>query len=110
MNEPQAVVLADLTVSRSNNADATAFCSDANEFLAALCNGTRLESLDNDTPALNRQVDFICAGVPCQGHSGLNHYRKAEHRNNNQLLTALSLVEAYQPRYFCLENVSFIRE
>lgn len=95
-----------LKIDRANNPGATVFHADASEFLAAAYNGRKLRSLDGHKELLESRVDMICAGVPCQGHSGLNIHRKAEHQNNNQILTALSLVELYRPQFFCLENVS----
>ncbi|KAH7104759.1 S-adenosyl-L-methionine-dependent methyltransferase [Auriculariales sp. MPI-PUGE-AT-0066] len=54
-----------------------------------------------------KEIDIIAAGCPCQGHSGLNQHRgnlQATH-NNLQVLTALSFVEHFKPRYFVFENV-----
>ncbi|KZV94075.1 S-adenosyl-L-methionine-dependent methyltransferase [Exidia glandulosa HHB12029] len=93
---------------QSNNPDATVFHTDANDFLVSRVKNHPLTTLTGEPRYLGARIDLICAGVPCQGHSGLNLFRKAEHRNNNQLLTALSLVEVYRPRYFCLENVPAI--
>ncbi|KAJ7116840.1 S-adenosyl-L-methionine-dependent methyltransferase [Mycena crocata] len=47
----------------------------------------------------------VFAGLPCQSHSGLNMYRKAEDRKSNLILTALSYVDFFKPDFFFLENV-----
>lgn len=58
-------------------------------------------------PLPERQsVDVVCAGVPCQGHTTLNMHRTADDPKNCQILTALSFVEKYRPKFFVLENVS----
>ncbi|KAJ6520196.1 S-adenosyl-L-methionine-dependent methyltransferase [Mycena sanguinolenta] len=51
------------------------------------------------------KVGVIYAGLPCQSHSGLNMYRKAEDRKSNLILTALSYVDFLRPDFFVLENV-----
>ncbi|EJD53349.1 S-adenosyl-L-methionine-dependent methyltransferase [Auricularia subglabra TFB-10046 SS5] len=97
------------------NSEAVCFHDDANHFLESiLVRGSRITSIDGRTHSLqagaNFNVDVICAGVPCQGHSRLNIHRgsKEGEHNNQQMLTALSLVEVLRPRYVCIENVPAI--
>ncbi|GAB4846818.1 hypothetical protein Ancab_025825 [Ancistrocladus abbreviatus] len=52
-------------------------------------------------------VDFIIAGPPCQGFSGLNRFADAAcSKTQREMIPALlSYVDYFRPRYFLLENV-----
>ncbi|KAG5635917.1 hypothetical protein H0H81_009679 [Sphagnurus paluster] len=56
------------------------------------------------------EFDLIIAGVPCQPHSAMNMYKKADDIKSNLILTALSFVDHFKPTYFYFENVpGFLR-
>ncbi|KAG6836078.1 hypothetical protein H0H93_011621 [Arthromyces matolae] len=54
--------------------------------------------------------DVIVAGVPCQTHSRLNQYKRAGDKKSNLILTALSFVDHFRPKYFYFENVPGFKE
>ncbi|KAK1234239.1 hypothetical protein PQX77_002546 [Marasmius sp. AFHP31] len=65
---------------------------------------------DIPKPPGKKDVDVIVAGLPCQPHSDLNMFKKADDRKSNLILTMLSYVDFYQPSYVFIENVSgFLR-
>ncbi|KAH7100126.1 S-adenosyl-L-methionine-dependent methyltransferase, partial [Auriculariales sp. MPI-PUGE-AT-0066] len=85
---------------------------DANDLLARLSAGEHVSTIQEDAPHLSFEhrkvletVDVICAGVPCQNHSTLNQFKKADDPQNALVLTALGFVEQFHPRFFVLENV-----
>ncbi|KZV97849.1 S-adenosyl-L-methionine-dependent methyltransferase [Exidia glandulosa HHB12029] len=90
------------------HAETLVFNEDASRYLA--CVGYQMGVNDIDgAPLPERQsVDVVCAGVPCQGHTTLNIHRTADDPKNCQILTALSFVEKYRPKFFVLENVVHI--
>ncbi|KXN85700.1 DNA (cytosine-5)-methyltransferase 1A [Leucoagaricus sp. SymC.cos] len=51
-------------------------------------------------------VDIIAAGFPCQTHSRLNMFKTANDVKSNLMLTALSWVDFYRPKYVYMENVT----
>ncbi|EIN08885.1 S-adenosyl-L-methionine-dependent methyltransferase, partial [Punctularia strigosozonata HHB-11173 SS5] len=56
-------------------------------------------------PPLPGDIDVILAGFPCQSHSALNMYRKEDDPRSRLMLTMLSFVHVYQPKYCVFENV-----
>ncbi|KAJ3571618.1 hypothetical protein NP233_g3648 [Leucocoprinus birnbaumii] len=52
------------------------------------------------------EVDIITAGFPCQTHSRLNMFKTANDIKSNLMLTALSWVDHYRPKYVYMENVT----
>ncbi|KAJ8515441.1 hypothetical protein ONZ45_g7139 [Pleurotus djamor] len=50
-------------------------------------------------------VDMMMIGFPCQSHSGLNKYKKANDAKSNLMLTALSYVDFLRPKFLYFENV-----
>ncbi|KAA1471594.1 S-adenosyl-L-methionine-dependent methyltransferase, partial [Dentipellis sp. KUC8613] len=50
-------------------------------------------------------VDIMIAGFPCQPHSGLNMFQKANDRKSNLILNLLSWVDIMRPNYCVFENV-----
>ncbi|KAI9510780.1 S-adenosyl-L-methionine-dependent methyltransferase [Russula earlei] len=50
-------------------------------------------------------IDVITAGFPCQPHSQLNMFQKANDVKTNLILNLLSWVDFLQPRYCIFENV-----
>jgi hypothetical protein len=52
-----------------------------------------------------REVLLIVAGFPCPGYSTVNRHHTADDVKNTLILTTLSYIECYQPKYVLLENV-----
>ncbi|TFK17694.1 S-adenosyl-L-methionine-dependent methyltransferase [Coprinopsis marcescibilis] len=50
-------------------------------------------------------IQAIVAGFPCQAHSSLNRFKKANDPKNNLVLNALSFVDAIRPDLVMFENV-----
>ncbi|KAG9313921.1 S-adenosyl-L-methionine-dependent methyltransferase [Chiua virens] len=50
-------------------------------------------------------IDCLIAGFPCQPHSTLNMFQKANDRKSNLILTTLSFVDFLKPPYCIFENV-----
>ncbi|KAG2149402.1 S-adenosyl-L-methionine-dependent methyltransferase [Suillus cothurnatus] len=73
----------------------------------------RLEKIESDItedpyipdPPKPEEIDCIIAGFPCQPHSRLNMYVKANDRKSNLILNVLSWVDFTQPKYCFFENV-----
>ncbi|KAJ7610870.1 S-adenosyl-L-methionine-dependent methyltransferase [Roridomyces roridus] len=103
------------------NSDAVVYCQDANTVLRYFVklheghefkipnqffgNGEQLPP-----PLKPGKMRAIFAGLPCQSHSGLNMFRKAEDPKSNLILTTLSYVDFFRPHFFFLENVpGFLR-
>lgn len=97
-------------VRRANHRDTLAFNLDASDFLHSAKDGTTPDDLCGKPLPNKQQVDVVCAGVPCQGHTSLNMHRTADDPKNCQILTALSFVEHYRPKFFVLENVGRLCE
>ncbi|KAF8215788.1 S-adenosyl-L-methionine-dependent methyltransferase [Mycena galopus ATCC 62051] len=101
---------------QKNSPNLVTYCQDANillrYFIKKKANHdveTPRQLWDDKTPVPPAmepgKVGAIYAGLPCQSHSGLNMYRKAEDRKSNLILTALSFVDFLRPDFFFLENV-----
>ncbi|KAF9814898.1 hypothetical protein IEO21_04842 [Rhodonia placenta] len=67
----------------------------------AIGNGQRALP-DPPTPG---QIDCIIAGFPCQPHSQLNMFQRADDRKSHLILNLLSWVNFLQPRFCLFENV-----
>ncbi|EGO05372.1 hypothetical protein SERLA73DRAFT_68986 [Serpula lacrymans var. lacrymans S7.3] len=69
----------------------------------------RLKTIDNNKnlppPLRPGDIDCIVAGFPCQPHSRLNMYQKANDLKSNLILNVLSWIDFLQPRYCIFENV-----
>ncbi|KAF9486388.1 S-adenosyl-L-methionine-dependent methyltransferase [Pholiota conissans] len=52
-----------------------------------------------------QEIDVITAGFPCQSHSTLNMYKNVEDMKSNLILTTLSFMDYYLPRFAFFENV-----
>ncbi|CEL55663.1 DNA (cytosine-5-)-methyltransferase [Rhizoctonia solani AG-1 IB] len=50
-------------------------------------------------------VDFICAGPPCQSFSGANRFKKDNDPRTTMIIAVLAAVDHYRPNYFLVENV-----
>ncbi|KAJ7109832.1 S-adenosyl-L-methionine-dependent methyltransferase [Mycena epipterygia] len=98
------------------NSNMVTYCQDANVVLRYFIKSEAnhdveppLQLWDNKTPLpppiKPGKMRAIFAGLPCQSHSGLNMYRKAEDHKSNLILTALSYVDFFRPDFFFLENV-----
>ncbi|KAJ7755004.1 hypothetical protein DFH07DRAFT_822537 [Mycena maculata] len=103
------------------NSDAVTYCQDANVVLRYFIKSAARHDLevpkqlfDNKTPLPPPiepgKMRAIFAGLPCQSHSRLNMYRKADDQKSNLILTAASYVDFFRPDFFFLENVpGFLR-
>lgn len=98
------------------NSVTTIYCQDANTvlryFIRSAANKSvdvPLQLFDNKTPLpppiKPGKMRAIFIGLPCQSHSRLNMYRKAEDPKSNLMLTAASFVDFFRPDYVFLENV-----
>ncbi|KAK7063908.1 mitogen-activated protein kinase [Favolaschia claudopus] len=103
---------------QKNSPNLITYCQDANIVLRYLVKSKAghdvevpLQLWDDKTPIPTGdhlepgKVRAIFAGLPCQSHSGLNMFRKAEDRKSNLILTAVSYVDFFRPSFFFLENV-----
>ncbi|KAF9566963.1 S-adenosyl-L-methionine-dependent methyltransferase [Agrocybe pediades] len=88
----------------------------ANEFLryaVKLHHGHDLEvpkqKFDEKTvirpPPGKGEIDVITAGFPCQSHSTLNMYKETDDVKSNLILTTLSYLDHWSPKYAYFENV-----
>ncbi|KAJ7204406.1 S-adenosyl-L-methionine-dependent methyltransferase [Mycena pura] len=106
---------------QKNNSNLITYCQDANVCLRYFIKveeghsiDVPLQLYDNKTPIpapiRKGKMRAIFAGLPCQSHSALNMYRKAEDKKSNLILTALSYFDWFRPEYIFLENVpGFLR-
>ncbi|TFK56344.1 S-adenosyl-L-methionine-dependent methyltransferase [Heliocybe sulcata] len=69
----------------------------------------RLHSIGDSQPLPNPpmpgEIDMIVAGFPCQPHSRLNMFQRADDRKSNLILNLLSWVDFLRPRFCYFENV-----
>ncbi|KAH9932061.1 S-adenosyl-L-methionine-dependent methyltransferase [Epithele typhae] len=56
-------------------------------------------------PPTPSQIDCIIAGFPCQPHSTLNMFQKANDRKSHLILNLLSWVDFLKPKFCFFENV-----
>ncbi|KAI6000261.1 S-adenosyl-L-methionine-dependent methyltransferase, partial [Pisolithus marmoratus] len=56
-------------------------------------------------PPMPGDIDCIVTGFPCQPHSQLNMFQKANDRKSNLILNILSWVDFLKPKYCIFENV-----
>ncbi|KIM70040.1 hypothetical protein SCLCIDRAFT_12660 [Scleroderma citrinum Foug A] len=56
-------------------------------------------------PPMPGDIDCIVTGFPCQPHSQMNMFRKANDRKSNLILNILSWVDFLKPQYCIFENV-----
>ncbi|RZI25459.1 DNA cytosine methyltransferase [Pseudomonas orientalis] len=53
----------------------------------------------------NRNIDFLFAGPPCQGHSNLNNHSRRNDPRNYLYLKTIRFIQIIKPQYFLIENV-----
>ncbi|UVL00520.1 DNA cytosine methyltransferase [Pseudomonas sp. B21-048] len=53
----------------------------------------------------NKNIDFLFAGPPCQGHSNLNNHSRRNDPRNFLYLRTIKFIQLTQPKYFLIENV-----
>ncbi|KAI0368858.1 S-adenosyl-L-methionine-dependent methyltransferase [Pilatotrama ljubarskyi] len=74
-----------------------------------LSSNDQLHGLHDNSPLPKtpspEEIDCIIAGFPCQPHSHLNMFRKANDRKSHLLLNLLSWVDFLRPKYCIFENV-----
>ncbi|EMD32847.1 hypothetical protein CERSUDRAFT_99217 [Gelatoporia subvermispora B] len=51
------------------------------------------------------EIDVLIAGFPCQPHSTLNMFQKANDRKTHLIATLMAYIDHYKPKYVFLENV-----
>lgn len=52
-----------------------------------------------------KDIDFLFAGPPCQGHSNLNNHSRREDPRNALYLNTIKFIQLCTPKYFIIENV-----
>ncbi|CAG0886916.1 unnamed protein product [Darwinula stevensoni] len=94
-----------------NNPKSTVFTDDCNELLNLILqkhhtDGSETNAKKQKLPKKG-EVDLLVGGPPCQGFSGMNRFneREASQFKNSLIVTYLSYLEYFRPRYFILENV-----
>ncbi|KAI5116817.1 hypothetical protein M0805_007098 [Coniferiporia weirii] len=81
------------------------------EYAVASANGSRetLKDLLDDErlppPPRRGEIDCIVSGFPCQPHSTLNMFQKADDLGNELFLNTISWVDHLRPNYCLFENV-----
>ncbi|PPQ99529.1 hypothetical protein CVT24_005319 [Panaeolus cyanescens] len=68
---------------------------------------TQLYDGKTSVPSMPKRgkIKVLTAGFPCQSHSSLNMFHKADDIKSNLMLTNLSYIDWYRPIYVYLENV-----
>ncbi|EPQ59985.1 S-adenosyl-L-methionine-dependent methyltransferase [Gloeophyllum trabeum ATCC 11539] len=56
-------------------------------------------------PPTPEDIDVIVAGFPCQPHSRLNMFQRADDRKSNLILNLLSWIDFIRPKFCFFENV-----
>ncbi|XP_025419403.1 DNA (cytosine-5)-methyltransferase 1-like [Sipha flava] len=89
-----------------NNPDSTVFNDDCNLLLKLAMSGKKKNDKNQMIPQKG-EVDFICGGPPCQGFSGMNRFSSGQYSffKNCLVVTFLSFLDFYRPKFFILENV-----
>lgn len=76
--------------------------------VAELFDGRLDAALTSNERAIRRrigQIDFLLAGPPCQGWSGLNNHTRGKDRKNRLYRRVARAVEVLEPRFVLIENV-----
>ncbi|KAF8674221.1 Cytosine specific DNA methyltransferase replication foci domain [Rhizoctonia solani] len=63
------------------------------------------DSEDSTLPG-RYDVDFICAGPPCQSFSGANRFRKDTDPRTTMIIAVMAAVDHYRPKYFLVASRS----
>lgn len=89
-----------------NNPESTVFVEDCNHLLKLAMSGNTKNNKDQSIPQKG-EVEFICGGPPCQGFSGMNRFNSGQYSlfKNSLIVSFLSYIDYYRPRYFVMENV-----
>jgi len=53
----------------------------------------------------SKNIDFLFAGPPCQGHSNLNNHSRRNDPRNFLYLRTIRFIQLTKPKYFLIENV-----
>ncbi|KAI8998552.1 S-adenosyl-L-methionine-dependent methyltransferase [Trametes punicea] len=74
-----------------------------------LSSGESIRNLADGTPLPGppspKDIDCLIAGFPCQPHSHLNMFRRADDRKSHLMLNLLSWIDFLEPKYCFFENV-----
>lgn len=102
------------TLKRNASAEVKVYNQCSNRLLrqAILLHGGKdpdpLRAINGDAlpdPPMPGDIDCIVTGFPCQPHSQMNMFQKADDRKSNLILNILSWVDFLRPRYCIFENV-----
>lgn len=66
---------------------------------------TTLTKLERKIAKNLKDIDFLFAGPPCQGHSNLNNHSRREDPRNALYLNTIKFIQLCAPKYFIIENV-----
>lgn len=66
---------------------------------------SELTKLEKKLVANNKNIDFLFAGPPCQGHSNLNNHSRRNDPRNYLYLKTIRFIQITKPQYFLIENV-----
>ena len=91
---------------KANFSDAHVFKEDVNHFLDLVLKGHENHPNGERMPQKG-EIDLILGGPPCQGFSGMNRFGDRMHSlfKNSLIVSFLSFVDYYRPKYFIFENV-----
>lgn len=82
------------------------FNDDVNHFLSLVLDGKEYNEKSQRLPKKG-EIDMILGGPPCQGFSGMNRFSSRQYSlfKNSLVVSFLSFVDFYKPKYFLFENV-----
>ena len=91
---------------KANFKSAHVFQEDVNHVLDLLIKGVKCDKNGQLFPVKGK-VDLILGGPPCQGFSGMNRFSSRNYSlfKNSLVVSFLSFVDFYRPKYLILENV-----
>jgi DNA (cytosine-5)-methyltransferase 1 len=91
---------------RANFPSAVVFEEDVNHFLDLLLKGIKVDKNGQSLPQKG-EIDLILGGPPCQGFSGMNRFSSRQYSlfKNSLVVSFLSYVDFYRPKYLLFENV-----
>ena len=94
-----------LAVYRSNFGDEAVRKEDLSGLSSLLGSSMTPVELKLFRPIVERNVDFLLAGPPCQGHSNLNNHTRRSDPKNELYFKVARAAELIAPRHILIENV-----
>ncbi|XP_065218148.1 DNA (cytosine-5)-methyltransferase PliMCI-like isoform X2 [Planococcus citri] len=90
---------------RLNYPNAKVFADDCNKLLKMIMTGQTRK--DGQALPQKGQVELLCGGPPCQGFSRMNRFHDRQYSafKNSLVVSFLSYVDYFRPRYVIMENV-----